>query len=456
MNDVRAGWAQQLRRLTNGDGLRAQLIRGGIGSLVIKAGHAVLAFLVAVALARTLGPEGYGVYSFALAILMLTAIPAQVGVPQLIIRETAKAQADGNYGLMRGLWRWGNVAVALFSLAALVVVGGILLFTDVGGDGSRVATLTVGIALIPLIALANVRGACLRGLRKVVQGQFPESIIRPALLLALVGICAAFIVSEEGMTAQQAMGLYVTAAVIAFVVGAWLLRRSRPAELAEKPEPIYEFGAWRMAVIPLALITGLQLINNYADLIILGIFRSDEEVGIYRAVFQVALLVIFGLQAMNQLALPHIARFYQRGDQERLQRLATTSSRAILLLALPPVSLFILCGEELLTLVFGDEYAVGAPALTILSLGQLLNVVVGQVGPLLNMTGHERDVMQGFTGAALINLVSNFVMIPFIGMAGAATATVISLVWLKFYLRFKVKKNLGIETLVIGAKRKFQ
>lgn len=450
MTNAAAAWTQRLRGLVSGDGLRAQLLRGGIGSLAIKAGHTVLAFAVAVVLARTLGPEGYGVYSFALAILMLTAIPAQVGVPQLIIRETAKAQVAENYGLMRGLWRWGNIAVALFSLAALLVVGGILLLTEIGGDGARVATLTVGIALIPLIALANVRGACLRGLRKVVQGQLPESIIRPALLLALVGIWAAFFVPEEGMTAQQAMGLYVTAAVIAFGIGVWLLRRARPAELSEKPEPIYESGAWRKAVIPLALITGLQLINNYADLLILGIFRSDEEVGIYRAVFQLVILVIFGLQAINKVMQPHFARLYRQGQQERLQKLATASARAILAMALPPAAMFLVVGGDLLAWIFGDAFRAGALALSLLALGQLSNAGMGSVGILLNMTGNERDTMRGTAVAAAANLMMNLVLVPPFGMAGAATASALTLLLWNLLLRHSVKKRLGLETLAVS------
>lgn len=440
-----ASRAEKVRALLSGDGLRAQLLRGGIGSLAIKAGNAVLAFAVAVVLARTLGPEGYGVYSFALAILMLTAIPAQVGVPQLIIRETAKAQADGNYGLMRGLWRWGNVAVALFSLAALLVVGGLLLFTDVGGDGTRVATLTVGIALIPLIALANVRGACLRGLRKVVQGQLPESIIRPALLLALVGIWAAFIVPDEGMTAQQSMGLYVTAAVITFVIGVWLLRRSRPAELTEKPEPIYESAAWRKAVIPLALISGLQLINNYADLIILGIFRSDEEVGIYRAVFQVALLVIFGLQAMNQVLQPHFARLYQRGDHDRLQRLVTTSARVTLALALPPVMIFIVFGADILGWVFGDAFRAGSVALAILVGGQLVRAFLGYGGALLSMTGYEQVAMRVAAYAAVGNVILNTILIPPFGLEGAAFSTALTFAMWHLALVWQIKNKTGIR-----------
>lgn len=442
------------RRKVSGDGLRAELLRGGIGSLAIKGASAVLAFALAVVLARTLGPEGYGVYSFVLAILMLTAIPAQVGVPQLIIRETAKAQSDQNYGLMQGLWHWGNVSVALFSLAALLLVGGVLLFISNGGDGARTGTFTVGIALIPLIALANVRGACLRGIRKVVLGQLPENIIRPALLLLLVNVWVAFPVSEKGVTAQQIMGLYVAAAAFAFLIGAWLLRRSRPAELSTKREKIYESNAWRKAVIPLALISGLQLINSYADLIVLGIFRSNEEVGIYRAVCQVAMLVIFGLQAMNQVVQPHFARFYHRGEHKLLQRLVTMSARAILAMALPPVALFVVFGEDLLALFFGDAFRAGAFALALLAIGQLFNAALGSVGMLLNMTGHERDTMRGLVFSAFVNVLLNFALIPYFGMGGAAFSTVASLVIWNLVLRKMVFKRMGIETLAIKLNRK--
>ena len=426
-----------------GDGLRAQLLRGGVGSLGIKAGHAMLAFAVAVVLARTLGPEGYGVYSFALAIIMLTAIPAQVGVPQLVVRETAKAQANGNYGLMRGLWRWGNVAVALFSALALAVVAGILWFTDVGGDGARVATLTIGIALIPVIALANVRGACLRGLRKVVQGQLPESIIRPALLLFLVLVWGTWFVEDE-LTPQMAMGFYVVAAVLAFIIGAWLLRRSRPAELGERPTAEYQSSAWRKAVIPLGMITGLQLINNYADLIILGIFRTDEEVGIYRAAFQFSMLVTFIMIAINQVVQPYFAKMHEIGDFLRMRKLLDNASKLTLFLTLPIVVIFVFFNELLLVSIFGPDYISGGLALAILVTGSFAKSVFGYGHAVLMMAGYEREVLRFVVWSGLANVLINLILVPILGIEGAAVGTAVTMGCLFVVLFLKAKKMIGL------------
>lgn len=439
-----ASWAQRIQRLTSGDGLRAELLRGGIGSLSVKVAHAFIAFALAVALARTLGPEGYGVYSFALAIIMLTAIPAQVGVPQLVVRETAKAQANGNYGLMRGLWRWGNLAVAMFSALALAIVGGILWFTHIGGDGIRVATLTVGIALIPIIALANVRGACLRGLRKVVQGQLPESIIRPALLLLFVLVWVNWFVEDE-LTPQLTMGFYVLAAVFAFIVGASLLRLSRPAELGERPKPEFQSSSWRKAVIPLAMITGLQLINNNADIIILGIFHSDEEVGIYRAVVQTALMVAFGFHIIGQVIQPYLARFHDKAELNKMQGLIAAATSIVFVYGVFVAILLLFFGGVILSIAFGDSYEAGWLALAILSLGRLFYSGMGVAWHVLNMSGFQDETFRVALISVIANIFLNLLLIPGLGMEGAAVGTTVSFILFFLMLRRSARIRVGVD-----------
>lgn len=436
-------------RSFGGEGLRAHLLRGGAGSLLVKAGHGVLAFGVAVVLARVLGPEGYGVYAFALAILMLIAIPAQVGIPQLAVRETAKAQANQDWGLMRGLWRWGNISVAVFSTLGVVAASAVIFLLETR-ETDRTVTISIGIALIPLIALTNVRAACLRGLRMVVLGQLPEIILRPALLLILLGGWTMILRNTPALTASGAMAMQVFASLATLLIASLMLGKAQPEGVKSRPSPRYEAVAWRKAVIPLAMIGGLQLINQHADLIILGLLRPDEEVGVYRAVFQVALLVIFGLQAMNQVLQPHFARLYSQGDMTKLQQLVTTSARAILALAMPPVLILMVFGTELLGWVFGDAFQAGGVALAILAAGQLINAGVGSVGALLNMTGNERYTMLGVAVAAASNVGMNLLLIPFLGMVGAAIASAFALVLWNLLSMYFVRKQLAIAASALG------
>lgn len=425
-------------------------MRGGAGSIAIKLLGAGINFGLVVVLARELAPDGYGVYAFVLSLIMLLAIPAQVGLPQLVVRETAKAQAKNSRGLMRGLWRWSNLFVALFS-TLMVTIGVLALWLGRDWLGeARWYTLAVGLALVPLVALANVRGAALRGLRRVVLGQLPEHVLRPGFLLVLV-LAAVWWSNGRALTPATVMGLHGLAAFTAFAFGAALLRYARPLGPGSAPPPVYEARYWRRAATPLALLAGLQLINAHADIIMLGIIRSDEEVGVYRVVVQVATLVVFGLQAINQVLQPYFARLHAQGELERLQRLVTYSARLILILALPPLVAMVAFGGPLLEFLFGAEYRLGALALTILAFGQLVNAAMGSVGVLLNMTGHERDTVRGIGVAAGINVLLNLILIPRMGMAGAAIATALTLLAWNLILRRSVRVRLGIETAAFGS-----
>ena len=448
MSGLPADWMQQVHRLACGNGLRTQLLRDALGSLGIKAIQAALRFALAVIIARLLGSEGYGVYAFSLALLMLVAIPAQAGVPQLLVRETAKARNNEDWSLMRGLWRWGNSAVFALSAFSVLTVGGILALLSDSAAAGRVSTITIGIGLIPLIALANLRSACLRGLGQVVWGQLPENVFRPLLLLILVIAWLVAFEPPNGLTPSAVMGLHVTAATVTFFAGWVMLLRAFPEGIRRRPAPRYNQNAWRQSVIPLAMITGLQLINSHADLILLGLFTSNEEVGVYRAVSQTALLVVFGLQAMNPILQPYFARLYDRGETANLERLATNSARAILLLALPPVLVCAVLGEELLAWLFGDTFRSGGMALALLAMGQLVNAAMGSVIMLLNMTGHERDTVRGVVVGAALNIVLNCLLIPIFGIEGAAASTSITLIFWNLLLRHYVKKRLNIRSSV--------
>lgn len=440
---------RKTRDLFDGGALRAQLLRGGAGSMAIRVCHKFSGFLLTIVLARMLGAEGYGIYGFALALVMLLAIPAQIGLPQLVVRETAKAQANNNWALMRGLWRWSNQYVILFSVV-MVSFGVIVL--SLAQDHiaeAQWSTIAVGLALIPLIALGNVRGAALRGLRKVILGQLPESVLRPFLILILIGI---LLLTLRGisLTPPIAMGVHAIAAFLAFAIGTILLLHARPEGVRHRPTPSYDTTSWRRAAMPLAMLGGLQFINAHTDIIMLGMLREDSEVGVYRVVVQVAALVVFGLQAVNQVIQPHFAQMYSQGDQARLQHLVTMSARAILAFAIPPVLIMLFAGGPLLSLVFGEEYRIGALALAILALGQLINASIGSVGILLNMTGHERDTVIGITVAAISNVTLNSLLIPAYGIEGAALATATTLLIWNIILWYFVRTRLKIESSALG------
>lgn len=433
----------------SGQGLKGQLLRGGVGSVAIKLGSTVLNVVLAIVLARALGVEGFGIYSFVFALITIMAIPAQMGLPNLVVRETAKAQAVGDWALMKGLWRWSSL-MALGMSAALMAIGGLAawIFAANLPEGGA-AVFYWGLVLVPLVALGNLRGAALRGLRRVVQGQLPEFILRPVFLVVLV-LGLHFGLSARALTASDAMMLHALASLVAFSIGAWMLMRARPGEMAAEPHRTTHPWAWLRSALPLGIVAGVQVINQNVGLVVLGASSSSSsaEVGIYRVALQGASVVSLGLMAANLVVAPHIARLYQQGDMVRLQRLVKYTARVILSFSLPATLLFLVFGQALLLLLFGSEFAAAYIPLIILCAGQTVNSATATVAALLNMTGHERDVAFAVAFGAIVNLTAALILLPW-GAPGVALAGALSLASWNLLLWRRARQRLGIESSAI-------
>lgn len=427
----------------------SSLARDTAWSFILKILHKGIGFAVAVLLARSLGADGYGVYAYAFALVTLLALPAEVGFPTLLVRETARGMAAKQPGVVRGVWVWAGRSTGI--LSAVLVLGAIavLMVVNDGRLDEKGATMLWAFLLVPFAALGSLRGAALRGLDRIVAGQLPEDIVRPALFLFLVGAVA---VLAPPLTPPTAMAAHVGAAAVAFVVGAWLLVRHTPPEV-RRSEPRSESKTWLASSLPLALIAGLATVNSQTDILMLGIFDSSDQVGIYRIAIQVAALAAFGLNAMNIVIAPRFARLHQLDDLAALQRLVTTSARGILVFSLTVIAIFVFAGEWLITVVFGDVFVASYAPLLILLGGQLVSSAAGSVGYLLNMTGHERDTLRATALAAALNVALNLALIPLWGILGAAVATSVSLSARNLWQWWFVRKRLGINSLAFGAVR---
>lgn len=437
-----------LRSLITKKNLRAELARNAAGSLTLKLVYTALSFVVGVTLARLLGAAGYGIYAYVFALVSLLSIPAEFGLPNLVVRETAKALARQEWGAIQGVWRWAGKITAVLTATLVLGAGVVVLIWGDRFSREQLVILSWGLALVPLVALGALRGAALQGLNRVILGQLPEQAILPGFYILLI-LGTAFFLSAGNLTPAMAMSLQVFSAALAFAIGAWLLWRATPLEV-RRAKPVYEGRRWLASTLPLAFLGGMQLINNRTSILILGLFADSAQVGIYRVADQMSSLVSLGLQAMNMVAAPQFARLYAVGDKVRLQRLATAGARVVLSLTLPVVVIFLLFGKLFLKLVYGAEFIPAYGPLCIIALGQLVNSITGSVALLLNMTGHEQDTARGMTIAAVSNIVLNLVLVPLWGLTGAALASAITLTAWNILLWLAVRRRLKINSMAFN------
>lgn len=430
--------------------LRERMVHGAVGTALVQAVGRLLALGLAIVLARGLGASNYGIYTYAFALLTLLMVVAELGVPTLIMREVAATEARQDWRYLRGVLVRG-LQIVLMGSIAVALTGAAAVWWYSGGSWTlQSVTMAWMLALLPLAAVTKTMAAGLRGLGHVVKAQAMEMLIRPVFVLLGVGFL--FFMIPELRLPQYAMAIQWMAAVIVLVVVAAMLHQYLP-EPAHTTAARFRTRQWLVSAMPLTLIGGAGIINSQTDILMLGFFRTTDEVGIYRVAVQGAALVAFGLQAANAVIAPQFSRLYAQGDKARLQRLVTASARVILLAALPVALIFIIAGGAIAGWVFGPEFTASHLPLAILAAGQLVNAAMGSVGFLLNMTGHERDVARTLLITAGLNVLLNLFLIPPYGLAGAASATAVSLIIWNIVLCRIVKKRIWINSTAFSFNR---
>ena len=435
----------RLHNLATGDGLKARLVRGGVGSAGIQAANRLLALALGIVLARMLGPSGYGIYAYAFAIMSLLMVVAEAGVPTLLMREVAASQGRAEWGLLRGALRRGAQFVAL-AATSVSLLGLLVLWWFAGSLRPEVLyTTTMMLLVLPVAALCKAIAHAMRGLHRVVVGQAVDMLIRPLLVLIIVAVV--FVAWPEYRQPYIAMAAQLLGALVVLFIGVLVLRRLLP-DKSRTTAPEYNSRQWLKSALPFTLIGGAGIINNQADIIMLGWFMESEDVGVYRVVSQGAILLTFPLQAGSAVLGPWFARCYATEDWGRMKNLYRKSARLTVLVTIPLLLVYLVAGEQVLGLIFGPRYAIGASALIFLSIGYFANVSFGPIGILLQMANEENVTAYFLWAASFFNIATNLALIPMYGINGAACATAVTVftyhasLWLYYKRVFRDRKDL--------------
>lgn len=426
----------------------SSIAKGGIGSIILRFSRTLFGLILGILLARELGPEQFGIYSYIFAIITILVIPVQLGLPSLLVKYVAKYEVHDEWDKIKALLRASNFFVIISSL---LIVGGSLLLLFIGiinFSGSKLNTFYWGLALLPVMGLNAVRGASLRGLRYIILGLAPDNFIRQ-LIFVLLLLLTGWWIADGMMTAEMSMSFNFASVLIAYLIGAYWLVKKLPKKI-KSVEPNYQIKEWIIIAIPLLLNGGMYIINTKIDVVLLGGLGTAEAVGIYEVSRRGAVLVAFGLQAMNFLLAPYISRFYHSEQLDKLQKVITLSVLINTIIGVIVILIFALYGKFILGLLFGSNYVVGYSVLLILSFGIFLNVIAGSTGTLLNMTGNEKVVLLGMGISAVLNIILNIILIPKLGMEGAATATLVSYFIWNIFLVIMAIRRLNVNPSILS------
>ena len=421
-----------------------RLIGGSAFVFACRVAGAGLTFGSQVILARWLGAAEFGLYVIAASWCILLSMLATAGMPAAAMRFIGAGLARNDPAYIRGFARRGLQIT--FATGVLTVVLGVLVLFGIPGltsPGQRQALL-VALATVPFFAVLNFYGGTANAFPWLVQSFVPTNVLRPLLFLVALWFLSS---RDLHLDATRAMELQWVVVLFCTALAGWAFQRRLSAEVPASGRS-YETRGWLRAAVPLL---GAGLFTSYlaeVTVIIAGFYLPSEDVGVFQVSYRIALLIAFGLYAVDSFTAPEAARFVATADQDNLQRSVNSATRLRFWPALAAVAVLALAGKPVLR-IFGDEFVRGYAVLVLLAFAQLAQAAVGPVSRLMTLTGQQDRALLAAVGSLLLLIPLLAVLVPSFGMEGAAVAALLDIVVWSVWMRHLVIKSLGIRPSVL-------
>ena len=405
----------------------------------------LLVFTSNYVLIKTAGPDNYGWYVFVFNLVYLLLNFTLLGFDTLLVKKAATLENSKNDGEFKGLLVTAGLSILLTS-----VLGAAIFFIVTTSSIPIILSKENNWFVIPFISLlllsaATLMQSVLQGRRKIAWSQIVEKIIRPVLLIILVGV---FYYSYTSVSLSMLIWINIAASGFGLLVTFWFFQKSLRGE-ADNSNPKFYLKDWFKLSLSFLFIDILRDGNARISIFLLGLFRPGDDVGIFNIALRISELIGFSLVIVNFVLSPAIAKLYGAGKVKQLQALVTRCARVTLFIGTILFAGIFLFRTQLLS-IFGTIFLEGRTALLLLGGGQIINILMGSVGVLLVMTGQERYSIYSLTLGLVINLLCNVMLTPGLGVTGAAISVTAGLIAWNFAMYYFVRKRLNIRPTAFG------
>jgi O-antigen/teichoic acid export membrane protein len=445
------------------------MARGSLVNLVAMISGAALTFGLTVLVSRWLQPAGAGAFFELIALFTIAFTTLELGANTGLMRWISRARAVGGLDQVRRLVPIALLPVAVIGAGAAAAIWMTApdlarVFLHGLAHGGGTVDIRIVAPLVPLGALAACLIDGVRGFGRTWPYLAIEGLGKPMARIALVlgallaglglrGTIIAWCIPVTGaLMASWVIFAVILRSEVPVTVRPQAARRRRGAQHGAVPRPRRRaalhravHGArrrkgrhhgppvpfkerrqrlgvefWRFTA-PRACQGIFQVIIIWLDILLVGAMISRHAAGVYAAVSKLAMVGVFALEGTRLAISPQVSALLARGEHHRAAALYQTTTRWLMLASWPLYLVFAVFPGVVLG-IFGSRYTAGAAALTVLSLAMLVNLGTGNVTVVLLMGGKSSWGAINTGAALVVNISLNLLLIPHLGILGAAIA----------------------------------
>ena len=368
----------------------------------------IIGVIIVGLITRHLGQAGYGQYTTVLAFVQFFAVIVDLGLYLALMQEISDPAVDEKKAVSNVFTIKLISSFIFFALAPLIV----LLFP-------YAAIVKQGVILMSMsfffFTLAQVLVALFQKNLRMDKIIGTEVIGRLAFLITVILV----VIFQKGL-------LYIVLGNVVFNLIYFLLIFFM-ARNYTKFSFGFDFVYWKKIwyrAWPIALTSLLTLVYFKADTLILSVFRSESEVGIYGATYKVLEIIGTFPHMFLGLILPVLTASYVTNNLERFKRVYQKVFDFFLIIAIPLIVGTMLLADRVMVLIAGQEFSESGAVLKILIWATAIIFFGSLFGYIILAIDKQKKMIPYYLITAALSLILYFIFIPQFSYWAAASITV--------------------------------
>jgi len=212
-----------------------------------------------------------------------------------------------------------------------------------------------------------------------------------------------------------------------------------------RPRFNYEW-IWMMLKfsVPFLFIIGGALTVDYIDSIVIRKYLSFNELGIYSVGYKLYSFVLVPFVMISTIITPKMISAFNNKDHDKIGRFYTLISNQVTLFITQIISFGVLF-FPLLVYFVGNKYIESVPIIAILFISTAWLPASSMIEPFFLASKKIRTIILAYLLMAIVNILLDFILVPKIGIKGAAISTVCAYFTSFIVFSFSIKRFIYVN-----------
>ncbi len=404
------------------------------------------AYLIRLLYARILSVNEYGAFFTILSLISILSIIRDLGISESTVYFGVEKYVKKKYDILKGIFFYNQVVqtgAAIFIGYIIFLLKDFIIEKLLSGVNKGIAEIMLVIMIIFFIIQTIYRsyntfpsvfkdfivsgsGEALRWIFTILFSLILIAIFQKNNYYAIPPIATLL-----GVTFSALLYAYL------FYIRYPFMRKVHTKLEKETLKKMFFYG------LPL-IITGLEVVLFYhIDTLIVSFFKGVQEAGYYQVAKPFMMVINISIYPAIFMLFPLIADSWHKKRINEVRMKYNLSSLLTSIISIGIGVIMVIFPKEIILLLFPSKYINAAPILSMLGIGSMfMGIFYTNMRTIMGM-GMPKEKAKIFFIGALVNIILDLLLVPFLGGVGAAIATSFSIICIIIISNIVISRKIG-------------